>query len=181
MSRPWSSLLLFIVLHGPISSKETHSTGWFSLLGGLLCSLAALQLISQISLLFIFSIIGAIHSLQGHACFSGNRANAFFLFEHWISVTIRKLLSYLITLSQFFLFLPEEDPDKKVHVHWSRLNGLLKMSPVDSPAVPRPPSAKAQQNGTVEGIHEYFIVFTGFSLQEQVLKDWLKTCCKLVC
>ncbi|XP_058958401.2 dynein axonemal assembly factor 9 isoform X1 [Pocillopora verrucosa] len=98
-------------LHGPISSKETHSTG-------------------------------AIHSLQGHACFS------------------------------------EEDPDKKVHVHWSRLNGLLKMSPVDSSAVPRPPSAKAQQNGTVEGIHEYFIVFTGFSLQEQVLKDWLKTCCK---
>ena len=130
---------------------------------------------------FIFSIIGAIHSLQGHACFSGNRANAFFLFEHWISVTIQKLFSYLITLSQFFLFLPEEDPDKKVHVHWSRLNGLLKMSPVDSSAVPRPPSAKAQQNGTVEGIHEYFIVFTGFSLQEQVLKDWLKTCCKPVC
>lgn len=52
------------------------------------------------------------------------------------------------------------------------------MSPVDSSAIPRPPSAKGQQNGTVEEIHDYLIVFTGFSLQEQVLKDWLRTCCK---
>ncbi|XP_022802915.1 uncharacterized protein C20orf194-like isoform X2 [Stylophora pistillata] len=86
-------------------------------------------------------LTGAIHSLQGHVCFS-------------------------------------EGPYKRVHVQWSRLNGVLKMSPVDSSAIPRPPSAKGQQNGTVEEIHDYLIVFTGFSLQEQVLKDWLRTCCK---
>lgn len=85
---------------------------------------------------------GAIHSLQGHVCFS------------------------------------EEAPNKKAHVQWCRLNGVLRMNPVDSVAIPRPPSAKARQNGTIEGIHEYFIVFTGFHLQQQVLKDWIKTCCK---
>ncbi|KAJ7385532.1 hypothetical protein OS493_015104 [Desmophyllum pertusum] len=85
---------------------------------------------------------GAIHSLQGHVCFS------------------------------------EEDPHKKVHVQWSRLNGVLRMTPVDSSAIPRPPSAKAQQNGTMERIDEYFIIFTGLNLQQQALKDWLRTCCK---
>ncbi|XP_078357511.1 dynein axonemal assembly factor 9-like isoform X1 [Oculina patagonica] len=85
---------------------------------------------------------GAIHSVQGHVCFS------------------------------------EEAPNKKVHVQWSRLNGVLRMNAVDSSAIPRPPSAKGQQNGTMDGIHEYFIVFTGFHLQQQILKDWIKTCCK---
>lgn len=80
-----------------------------------------------------------------------------------------------------FLLLTEEVTNNKVHVHWCRLNGVLKMSPVDSAAIPRPPSAKARQNGTTEGIHDYFIVFTGFHLQLQVLKDWIKSCCKPVC
>lgn len=77
--------------------------------------------------------------------------------------------------------LTEEVTNNKVHVHWCRLNGVLKMNPVDSAAIPRPPSAKARQNGTTEGVHDYFIVFTGFDLQLQVLKDWIKSCCKPVC
>jgi len=77
--------------------------------------------------------------------------------------------------------LTEEAPNKKVHVHWCRLNEVLRMNPVENAAIPRPPSAKARQNGTVNGIHEYFIVFTGFHLQQQVLKDWIKTCSKPVC
>ena len=77
--------------------------------------------------------------------------------------------------------LTEEVTNNKVHVHWCCLNGVLKMNPVDSAAIPRPPSAKARQNGTTEGIHDYFIVFTGFHLQLQVLKDWIKSCCKPVC
>ena len=85
-----------------------------------------------------------------------------------------------LTVQNCFL-LTEEAPNKKVHVQWCRLNGVLRMNPVDSAAIPRPPSAKAQQNSTVEGIHEYFIVFTGFHLEQQVLKDWIKTCCKPVC
>lgn len=55
------------------------------------------------------------------------------------------------------------------------------MSPVDSTAVPRPPSAKTLQNGATDKGHEYCIVFVGFNLQEQALKDWLKSCCKPVC
>lgn len=79
---------------------------------------------------------------------------------------------------QGHVFFSEEVTNNKVHIHWCCLNGVLKMNPVDSAAIPRPPSAKARQNGTTEGIHDYFIVFTGFHLQLQVLKDWIKSCCK---
>ena len=89
------------------------------------------------------------------------------MYENWRSKTV-----FLLT---------EEVTNNKVHVHWCCLNGVLKMNPVDSAAIPRPPSAKARQNGTTEGIHDYFIVFTGFHLQLQVLKDWIKSCCKPVC
>lgn len=52
------------------------------------------------------------------------------------------------------------------------------MNPLDSTAIPRPPSAAAQQNGATHKVNEYCIIFVGFNLQEQNLKDWLKTCCK---
>ena len=78
-------------------------------------------------------------------------------------------------------FSTEEDPHKEVRVRWARLSGMLRMTPVDSIAVPRPPSSKAHQNGDVGKVHEYRIVFTGFNLEEQALKDWLKICCKPVC
>ena len=55
------------------------------------------------------------------------------------------------------------------------------MSPVDGTAIPRPPSAKAHENGVTDKVREYCIVFVGFYLQEQALKDWLKTCVKPVC
>lgn len=72
----------------------------------------------------------------------------------------------------------EEDPHKEVRVQWARLSGVLRMSPVDSTAIPRPPPAKGQQNGGIGKVHEYCIVFAGCNLQEQALKNWLKTCCK---
>lgn len=68
-----------------------------------------------------------------------------------------------------------------MRIQWARLSGVLRMNPVDSTAIPRPPSAKPHQNGDIGKVHEYCIVFTGFNLQEQALKDWLKTCCKPVC
>lgn len=68
-----------------------------------------------------------------------------------------------------------------MRVQWACLSGMLRMNPVDSTAIPRPPSAKPHQNGDIGKVHEYCIVFTGFNLQEQALKDWLKTCCKPVC
>lgn len=72
----------------------------------------------------------------------------------------------------------EEEPRKEVRVQWVRLSGVLRMNPLDSTAIPRPPSAAAQQNGATHKVNEYCIIFVGFNLQEQNLKDWLKTCCK---
>ena len=80
-----------------------------------------------------------------------------------------------------YFFVTEESHHKEVRVQWARLSGVLRMNPVDSTTIPRPPSAKAHQNGDIGKVHEYCIVFTGFNLQEQALKDWLKTCCKPVC
>jgi hypothetical protein len=55
------------------------------------------------------------------------------------------------------------------------------MNTVDMAAMPRPPP-KAVQNGDVDHYTlSYFVVFTGFSLKEDPLKDWLRTCCKPVC
>lgn len=68
-----------------------------------------------------------------------------------------------------------------MRVQWVRLSGVLRMSPVDGTAIPRPPSAKAHENSVTDKVHEYCIVFVGFYLQEQALKDWLKTCVKPVC
>lgn len=118
----------------------------------------------------VLFVAGAIHSLQGHVCFSGELSMSFLQSPDALKRTVQNC--FLLT---------EEGPNKKVHIQWCRLNGVLRMNPVDSAAIPRPPSAKARQNGTIEGIHEYFFVFTGFHLEQQVLKDWIKTCCKLVC
>ena len=48
-------------------------------------------------------------------------------------------------------------------------------------AIPRPPTTKSQRNGDMNKAPEYYIIFTGFNLDEQALRDWLKTCCKPVC
>ncbi|XP_068708667.1 dynein axonemal assembly factor 9-like [Montipora foliosa] len=72
----------------------------------------------------------------------------------------------------------EEDPHKEVRVQWARLNEVLKMNNVDSTTIPRSPSAMAQENSDMTKAPEYCLVFTGFNLHEQALKNWLRTCCK---
>ncbi|XP_015777136.1 PREDICTED: uncharacterized protein C20orf194 homolog [Acropora digitifera] len=73
----------------------------------------------------------------------------------------------------------EEGPHKEVRVKWARLNGVLRMNTVENAtAIPRPPTTKSQRNGDMNKAPEYYIIFTGFNLDEQVLRDWLKTCCK---
>lgn len=104
---------------------------------------------------------------------------------HWIrSLVIRYIFSlyfYANWWGIWIAILTEEEPHKEVRVKWTRLSGVLKMNPLDSTAIPRPPSAAAQQNGATHKVNEYCIVFVGFNLQEQNLRDWLKTCCKPVC
>lgn len=54
------------------------------------------------------------------------------------------------------------------------------MNTVDMTAMPRPPP-KGTQNGDVDHhTLSYFVVFTGFFLKEDALKDWLRTCVKQV-
>lgn len=73
----------------------------------------------------------------------------------------------------------EEGPHKEVRVKWARLNGVLRMNTVENAtAIPRPPTTKSQRNGHMNQAPEYYIIFTGFNLDEQALRDWLKTCCK---
>jgi len=73
----------------------------------------------------------------------------------------------------------EEGPHREVRVKWARLNGVLRMNSVENAtAIPRPPTTKSQRNGDMNKAPEYYIIFTGFNLDEQALRDWLKTCCK---
>ena len=88
------------------------------------------------------------------------------------------ILTKQITVTWFLL--AEEDPHKEVRVQWARLNGVLKMNNVDSTTIPRSPSAMAQENSDMTKAREYCLVFTGFNLHEQALKNWLRTCCKPV-
>ncbi|KAK3750781.1 hypothetical protein QZH41_015326, partial [Actinostola sp. cb2023] len=70
------------------------------------------------------------------------------------------------------------DHNTITEVHWTALKGSLTMKTVDVSAIPRPPP-KATQNGSVDqNFSSYFMVFTGFSLQEGFLKELLRSCCR---
>lgn len=96
------------------------------------------------------------------------------LFEFSIHLTFQ--------ITEIWFALAEEGPHKEVRVKWARLSGVLRMNTVENAtAIPRPPTTKSQQNGHMNKAPEYYIIFTGFNLDEQALRDWLKTCCKPVC
>ena len=73
------------------------------------------------------------------------------------------------------------DESTLTEVTWSSLNGTLKTTKVESAVIPRPPGSHPAQNGPSRDVPTFFMTFTGFGLNENNLKDWLRGCCKQVC